>query len=365
MNFDTGGRMAGFTLSIILDKPNKTYEGGETITGQVRIVATEDVRTAALMVVLYCKGYSEEKSHLAGTGITTVEREIKQANLFKGPLTSGEYFYPFTFIAPLGPRSYKGHVFDVTWHLGAKVCTSRGNEEGVKAEENITLLPGERSPSQDQWEKGTKEVVYRASARSLKGFFAFSLVLCLIGIVVGWKNSPFGETGGDVMGVFLFGGVIPLLLGLAVLFCATYQALGNRRINKAEVRLGSREASPGGKISCCVTFEANIPFEVDKVIAVLKAEEIVDFRDPSRKNGKLRKHLLYENKQELPLAVKKVPTKVPIRVEGEVLIPDNVPCSIDLMESREGMAIQWDIEFVIEMKKWPDWIHFEDITVQQ
>ena len=356
--------MAGITLSIILDKPNKTYEGGETITGQVRIVATEDVPTAALMVVLYCKGYSEEKSRIAGTGITTVEREIKQADLFKGPWTSGEYLYPFTFTAPLGPRTYKGHVFDVTWHLGAKVRTSRGKEEGVKAEENITLLSGETSPSQDQGKKGAKEVVYRESARSLKGFFAFSLVLCLIGIVVGWRNSPFGETGGDVMGVFFFGGVIPLLLGLAVLFCATYQALVNRRINKAEVRLGSREASPGGKISCCVTFEANIPFEVDKVSAVLRAEEIVDFRDPSRKNGKLRTYLLYENKLELPLAVKRIPTKVPIRAEGEILVPESVPCSIDLMGSREGMAIKWDIEFLIEMKKWPDWVHYEDITVR-
>ena len=357
--------MAGITLNIILDKPDRKYECGETITGQVRVVAMGEVRTAALMVVLYCKGYSEERTRIAGTGITTVEREIKETNLFKGPWMPGEYSYPFSFTAPPGPLTYKGHVFDVTWHIGAKVRTSRGKDNDVKAEENIILLPGGRSASQDQGGKGAKEVVYKESARSLKGFFVFSLALSLIGIVVGWRNSPFGETEGDVMGMFFFGGVIPLLLGLAVLFCATYQALVNKRIKKAEVRLGSRQARPGGKIPCSVTFEANIPFEVDKVSAVLKAEEIVDFRDPSRKNGKLRTYLLYENKRELPLAVKRVPTKVPIRVEGEVLIPAGVPCSIDLMESREGMAIKWDIEFVIEMKKWPDWVHYEDIIVQQ
>ena len=357
--------MSGIALSIILDKPDKTYEGGETISGQVKVIATEDVRTAALVVVLYCKGYSEKKSRMAGPDIATMEKEIEETKLFKGPWTPGEFLYPFSFTAPPGPLTYKGHVFDVTWHIGAKVRTSRGKDKDVKAEENIILLPGGRSASQDPGGKDTKEVVYRESARSLKGFFIFSLALCLVGIVVGWKNSPLGETGGDVMGVFFFGGVIPALLGLAVLFCATYQALVNKRIKKAEVRLGSRQASPGGKIPCCVTFEANIPFEVDKVSAVLKAEEIVDFRGPSRKNGKLRTYLLYESKREFPLAVKRVPTKVPIRVEGEVLIPEGVPCSIDLMESREGMAIKWDIEFVIEMKNWPDWVHYEDIIVQQ
>lgn len=53
--------MARITLSVILDKPDKTYEGGETIVGQVKVVVAEDVRTAALIVVLFCQGYSEKK----------------------------------------------------------------------------------------------------------------------------------------------------------------------------------------------------------------------------------------------------------------------------------------------------------------
>ena len=137
--------MAGIALSIILDKPDKTYEGGETIAGQVRVAVAEDVRTAALMVVLYCKGYSEKKTRIAGPEIATMEREIEETNLFKGPWTPGEYTYPFCFTAPPGPRTYKGHVFDVTWHIGAKVRTSRGKDKDVKAEENIILLPGKRA----------------------------------------------------------------------------------------------------------------------------------------------------------------------------------------------------------------------------
>jgi hypothetical protein len=34
------------------------------------------------------------------------------------------------------------------------------------------------------------------------------------------------------------------------------------------------------------------------------------------------------------------------------------------MESEKGMALTWQIEFVIEMKKRPDWLHLETIAVQ-
>ena len=113
------------------------------------------------------------------------------------------------------------------------------------------------------------------------------------------------------MGVFLLGGMIPALLGLAVFFCATYQALVNKRIKRLRLDSDQDRPAQGGEISCCVIFEADIPFEVDKVSAGLKAEEIVDFRGPSRKNGKSRTYLLYESKRELPLAVKRFPTRFP------------------------------------------------------
>ena len=116
--------------------------------------------------------------------------------------------------APPGPRTYKGHVFDVTWHIGAKSRTSQGKDKDVKTEENIILLPGGKRASQDQGGKGAKEVVHRQSARSLIGCFGFSLALFLIGSIIAWIYSPFAETAGDVEGVFFFGGIIPMLLGL-------------------------------------------------------------------------------------------------------------------------------------------------------
>ena len=89
----------------------------------------------------------------------------------------------------------------------------------------------------------------------------------------------------------------------------------------------------------------------------------MDFRRSSR-GGQFRKYALHKSRQELPRAVRQVPVKVPYHIQGEVVIPEGIPYSRDLMDEGEGMALTWDIEFVIEMKWWPDWRHYETITVQ-
>jgi hypothetical protein len=50
-------------------------------------------------------------------------------------------------------------------------------------------------------------------------------------------------------------------------------------------------------------------------------------------------------------------------VQGDVPVPEDIPCSINLMESDEGMALRWRLDLNIGMKNWPDWLHLEDITV--
>jgi hypothetical protein len=342
--------MAGIALSIILEKPNKTYQGGETITGQVKVKVTEEIKAAALVLALFCKGFAEVKNIKK-----TIEKEMEEINLFKGSWMPGEYIYPFEFVAPSGPQTYKGHIFNLSWHVTARVCTSPEEERRVDAE--IILLPGKQVPVT----KTSEEAVYKQVTSRSIGCFAISLIIISVGTYIVWKALVAEQESFDLL---FFGGVIPILLGSVVFFLAAYNALVSKRIKMAEVRLGTRQISLGEKIPVSLTFETNISFEVDKITATLRANEIVDFFSSST-NKMYRKHCLYESKQELPLAVKRIPTKVPIRVEGEVVIPEGVQPSMDMMESSKGMAIKWEIEFAIEMKRWPDWIHFEDIIVQQ
>lgn len=320
--------MAGITLNLVLEKPGKAFEWGDIVSGHVEVTVAQDCPAAALMVVFYCKGFSESKRFK-----TTVEKENIERKLFAGAWVAGSYSYPFEFVVPHGPFTYKGHVFEVTWHLGARVRVS--GEEDIRREMEVTVMPAKKT---SDGIKTSGEVVYTQSARSLKGFFGFSFFLLFLGLYVGWRNSPFSDT--TDMGLFFFGGVVPMVLGLALLFFSTWQALVNRRIKKVEVRLGSRTVRAGGKIPCSLTFHSNLPFEVEKITALVTADEIVDLRSSSRGDGgKFLKHSLYKSSHELPLAAKRVSANTVFRVEGEVPVPEHIPYSINMMESERGMAV--------------------------
>jgi hypothetical protein len=344
--------MAGIALNLVLEKPGKAFEWGDVARGHVEVTVAQGCPAAALMVVFYCKGFSESKRFKA-----TIERENIERKLFAGAWVAGSYSYPFEIVVPHGPFTYKGHVFEVTWHLGARARASGG--EDIRTEMEVTVLPVKKT---SDGLKTSGEVVYTQSARSLRGFFGFSFFLLFLGLYVGWRNSPFSDNTDT--GLFFFGGIIPMVLGLALLFFSTWQALVNRRIKKVEVRLGSRTVRAGDKIPCSLTFYTNLPFEVEKITALLTADEIVDLRSPSRGDGgKFLKHSLYKSSHELPLAAKQVPANITVRVEGEVPIPEHIPYSINMMESERGMAVRWRLDFNLGMKNYPDWLHFEDITV--
>ena len=54
--------MSGIALSITLDKPDKTFNGGDSIVGKVTVTVAEKIQAAALMLVLYCKGFSKAEN---------------------------------------------------------------------------------------------------------------------------------------------------------------------------------------------------------------------------------------------------------------------------------------------------------------
>jgi hypothetical protein len=343
--------MAAPALTICFDRPDKTYLGGENVTGQVKVVVADRIEDAELVLDFRCRASSKAQNIRR-----TIDREQREIKLFAGEWLPGQYVYPFAIDLPPGPRTYRGRIFDVAWQLEAAVRSSR--EDAAIASE-ITLL-AEQKTLFDGETGGPVKLEHRETAKNLTGCFSVAVFFTAIGIYLVWKSFPAEPEAAELYGM---GGLLITLVGGAALFLLTYSALIYRRIKKSEVRLGARSAAPGETIPFTLTFEGNIPFDIDKAVVVLRANEIIDFFRSSS-NKKYLKEGLYENRRELPLAVKRVRTHVPLQIQGEVVIPPEAPCSIDMMQSGKGMALAWEIEFTLEMKKWPDWVHFEDIVVR-
>ncbi len=343
--------MAAPALTICFDRPDKTYLGGETVTGQVEVVVADRIDDAELVLDFCCRASSRAQDIRR-----TIDREHREIKLFAGAWLPGQYVYPFEIVLPPGPRSYRGRIFDVAWQLEAAVRSSR---EDATIEAELTLL-AEQKTMFDGETAGPGNLEHRETAKNLTGCFSVAVLFTAIGIYLVWKSFAAEPEAAELYGM---GGLVITLVGGAAFFLLTYSALIYRRIKKSEVRLGARSVSPGETIPFTLTFEGNIPFDIDKAVVILRANEIIDFFRSSS-NKKYLKECVYEHRRELPLAVKRVRTHVPLQIQGEVVIPPEAPCSIDLMQSGTGMALAWEIEFTLEMKKWPDWIHFEDIVVR-
>ena len=222
--------MAAITLDIILNKPDGTYQDGDTITGQVKVTVPENIQTAELVLVLCCKGVSKAENINR-----TIEKEKVEAKLFEGSWMPKEYRYPFEIVAPPGSRTYKGNLFDATWHLRAKLRSSQGKDITVEAK--ITFLPGKKMAHDDK-AIGSKEVVHSQSARNLIGCFPVSLIPVFAGIYIAWIALS-GEM--KDMDLLFWAGVC-MILGFALLFLVIYQTLLNKRIKKADRRSRSYSA---------------------------------------------------------------------------------------------------------------------------
>jgi hypothetical protein len=315
----------------------------------VKVHVNEEVLCHGLVLGLYWCGIWNKNLERG------VEKETEAKTLFEGSWGRGDYSYLFEMTTPHSPLTYKGHLFDVAWDLKAEARPSTG--ETVTASVGITIV-SEKKISEVVGRRSSEEIVHTETASSQKRLFPFSVAVILFGLIIAWVSILYNNGTG-----FLFGGVIPAVLGFVMLFYVTRRILVNMRIAMVEVRINSRVVRPGERIPCSVNFQTTKSYEVERVSVILRGEEFLDFTSSSNR-GKLGKHLLYENEQEFPLAVKQVPANVPILARGEVLVPAGIPYAINLIESRRGVELRWQLEFIVEMKKWPAWKHLETITVQ-
>ena len=104
--------MAKCDLHIEFDRPDRTYFGGEEITGNVHVSVNADVR---------CDGLTLEthwKTHGRGN---TARGPKEKWTLFAGEWRAGEAAkYPFRFTAPHGPGTYRGKYLNIDHYLRAR-----------------------------------------------------------------------------------------------------------------------------------------------------------------------------------------------------------------------------------------------------
>jgi hypothetical protein len=351
METDTVRTVGGIAVEIALEKPDAVFAGGETIAGEVRVVVHEDWTCKALAISLAANA-TARKDGLNQLNLT-VREEKAGRSLFSGQWTPGRYSYPFAFEAPAGPLPYKGQISEVHWSLLAEAL--RGQGGSVAAEVPFTLTPGADARTTADT-RSAPPVTHTEAARSLTGCFLLSLVVFLAGAATVWPAIKHD---------FLPVAIGILLLGAALLSLCVWQFLVNARIASAATWIATGLLHPGQTVPCSLSFQPRGPFEVEKVSVTLRCtEEAGNLSIHTSKTPTIR-HVLHETEFLLPLTPGPMPSGVPVQVQGELTVPPDAPPSLQVAAGLEhGVRVVWQAEFRIVMRRWPDWLHLEDLTVR-
>ncbi len=335
------------SLEIVLDETGGAFQCGAPIKGVVKAAVHEECTDKKLIIAL---GY-RIKANAPGQTIASC-RDIATTQLFIGDWKPGIYTYPFSLAAPEG-CNYAGAIMTVAWYLragiGAGASTSFDFEPAN--EKGIHLLPAGISP-EDIDRKKASEVTRRESAGAMKRCVLPAALLSLGGLFLAWIGWE-----GDW---YLFG-LVPALIGIAVLGLAIWLALIDRKIASSELRIGAVVLWPGTSVPCSLTIQAKVPIEIDSATITLEAwEHVKKFTGIYRTTGPVNRHTVYMDKQPLELPARTFPARVPVRLEGKFVVPPGAICTMDFDNEAK---LLWQAEFRMKIKGSPDWFDVQPITV--
>lgn len=346
--------MAWLSAKIVPDIPGKSFRSGETISGRVKVIVHEACKGRQLVVALGCKGWGRspirQRSYL---------RDTEQSTLFIGEWEPGTYTYPFSLTAPNG-CSYEGTILKVSWYLRAGVIgegetIGRTNTESSALEGedqvDIFLVPGLITEA-DREQHQDSQLIRQEPAGSLRGCLIVAVSLFLGGATAAWWGW---EKGLDLPGF------VVALIGLAGMGLAGRQVLIDRKIAKAELRIGSTVVWPGEQVPCSVTLQLKAPIEIEKASLTLEGwEHVKEFTGMYRTTGQVNRLCIHEDNREFLPAAGTFPAGSTVKLKGEFIVPANAPCS---MEFDNEVKILWRLVPRIKIADSPDWFDVQPITV--
>ena len=156
--------MAKCDLKVVVDRPDKKYKFGETVTGVVEVRVNKECRCRKLTLT------REWRTHGRGN---RVSGDKKDTILYEGTWSPGEEIsYSFEIDLPNGPTTYHGHYLNVDWYIKARADIPWAIDP--KAETEVLLDPGEDAQEINYGPRyQTPESLYKKSGKG-KGCGVFS-----------------------------------------------------------------------------------------------------------------------------------------------------------------------------------------------
>ncbi len=319
--------MSKCDLRIEFDRADRTYRGGDEVTGTVHVQVNRDVRCDGMLVEHFWQTHGRGNT-ATGPKQTSV--------LFKGDWQAGQAFsYPFRFQVPHGPPTYHGNYLNVDHYINARVDIPWAIDP--KHKEEYILQPGDAQygnlpSSHGQQQKGKQQLV------------KFGLPIGVVMIVLG--------------ALFIFPcGIILIPLGCFLLFASLRKSLAEKKIGEVDLRFSSLRVAPGGAVRLELGFTPRKSSALGGITAKLLAiEQCVS---GSGTNKTTHTHKLHQQTMTLARQGQLIAGE-PIRLDASIPIPETDAFSFSASDNE----LTWSLEVRIDIPMWPDWVEKQVLTVR-
>lgn len=310
--------MANCYFDFEFDRPNRNYGSGETVRGRLKLQTDSAVNAQKVTLVA---GW---KTH--GKGNTSTG-DYASLELHQGELQPGRtYEFPFEFVIPASPWTYRGTLINVVHIVKARVHVAWAfdpqSETEFEVQPSPVAQPINSPPPLDA----------ESSAGVILGTI-ISLALILGGI-------PF---------LFMFGcGLIPMGIGGFLLFMTYRNRLAERKLGKVDLRLAPQSQTPGEDIVFSLAFTPRSRVSIDRILITLEGQE--QAVSGSGTNKTTHRHKLFEQQVTVAESIE-LAASTPYRAEQRLRVPENQAYSVDLGDNKIG----WAARVRLDIPKWPDW----------
>ncbi len=336
--------MSRCDIQINFDKSDRIFTVGEGVNGTVNIIVNKSTVCRGVHITWQWRTHGRGNVAKSSVNENEIVEYVSGDELEEGK----EYSFSFSFPAPNGPLTYRGHYLNVDWYLSARV-DARGPFD-PKKEEEFLLLPavGKEVTLGPSYSPDGKSK--HKSASGCGGIFSIVfLIFSLLWIIVTFVADA---TFFLILLGWAFFGVSSFL---------TYRSLRNflarNKLGEVKVVLDDYKLVPGETLNCQVTFTPKATIDLKHIACNLRGKEQVI--SGSGTNQTTHTYKLYDQEQTL-LENSHFEAGEEVNAKLEVDIPEDAAYTFMAADNK----LFWETVVIVDAKGWPNWIRSYPITVQ-
>lgn len=322
--------MSKCDIRIEFDKKDRTYSGGEAITGRVHIRVNEAVTSNGISL------WHQWRTHGRGN-VTSGPKGKTEIEAGRSYSPGEEHELPFSIAASTHPVTYHGTLINVDHYVSVKMDVPWAFNP--KAEEEYLLKPGE-PPEGFAGRRDAPIMLQQTTAVSLVvGKVILFIFLAVILAVVGAFATC----------------LLPIILIVAGFFWFRSKALKNR-LGEVQLSIPRIVVAPGEQWTARLQFQPRKLFRINGISLTLLGRELAT--SGSGTDSTTHMHTIMEQKSAVRSNEVLTAGEL-VSEEFTFAFPATDAYSLELSDNK----VQWTAEVRIDIPAFPDWSKSQPLQV--